>query len=67
MYHPIVQIHAGSKVNVVFLKGFFLIEGTSNGVNRTASSSNQDFAGEGVKQAAQDIQPGDPVTVESRK
>ncbi|MEI8055424.1 MAG: TrbI/VirB10 family protein [bacterium] len=27
MYHPIVQIHAGSQVNIVFLKGFSLTEG----------------------------------------
>ncbi len=29
MYHPIVQVHAGSQVNIVFLKGFSLIEGIS--------------------------------------
>lgn len=27
MYHPIVQVHAGSQVNIVFLKGFSLTEG----------------------------------------
>jgi hypothetical protein len=27
MYHPIVQVHAGSEVNIVFLKGFSLNEG----------------------------------------
>lgn len=27
MYHPIVQIHAGAEVNIVFLKGFSLTEG----------------------------------------
>lgn len=27
MYHPIVQVHAGSQVNIVFLKGFSLNEG----------------------------------------
>ena len=27
MYHPIVQVHAGSEVNIVFLKGFSLTEG----------------------------------------
>ena len=27
MYHPVVQLHAGSKVNIVFLKGFSLVEG----------------------------------------
>ena len=27
LYHPIIQIHAGSEVNIVFLKGFALDEG----------------------------------------
>jgi conjugal transfer pilus assembly protein TraB len=51
MYHPIVQVHAGSEVNVVFLKGFSLTEGlefedsefssfsSEKGMNRDVSRS----------------------------
>jgi conjugal transfer pilus assembly protein TraB len=74
MYHPIVQIHPGSKVNVVFLKGFFLTEGNeANGVvdsvlnkKNEKSSSNEDFIGEGVKQSIQDASLGDSVETEQR-
>jgi len=64
MYHPIVQIQAGSKVNVVFLKGFFLTEGnTANGVvNSTLNNNNSNskgFVGEGVGQSVQEAHLGD--------
>ncbi len=36
LYHPIIQIHAGSQVNIVFLKGFSLDEGIINEQNTLA-------------------------------
>jgi len=33
MYHPIIQVHAGSQVNIVFLKGFSLTEGEPQAVS----------------------------------
>ena len=54
MYHPIVQIHAGSEVNIVFLKGFSLTEGldVADSVSRirstkkveTVNKNNDSFA-----------------------
>lgn len=65
MYHPIVQIHAGSKVNVVFLKGFSLA--VDRGIkeyiaNKTQNeTSSNDLLGQGVKQSIQDYHLGESV------
>ena len=48
MYHPIVQIHAGSQVNIVFLKGFSLTEG--QGVIDSASLEKAKNIQDGIPQ-----------------
>ena len=68
MYHPIVQIHAGSKVNVVFLKGFSIPLAEGNGAkeyitnktqgdsnnNNNNNGNNNDLIDEGVSQSVQE-------------
>jgi conjugal transfer pilus assembly protein TraB len=67
MYHPIVQIHAGSQVNIVFLKGFSLTEG--QGVIDSASlekaKSIQDGIPQNLMQTIKDSQVGQAVNVNS--
>ena len=41
MYHPIVQVHAGSQVNIVFLKGFALAEGQLPAESKTTETKTQ--------------------------
>ena len=67
MYHPIVQIHAGSQVNIVFLKGFSLTEGQGI-VDLTSSSEKaknnaQDSAPQNLMQTIQNSQVGQTVNV----
>ena len=38
MYHPIVQVHAGSQVNIVFLKGFSLTEGQPTSIEKSTNT-----------------------------
>lgn len=71
MYHPIVQIHAGSQVNIVFLKGFSLTEGievvgpTSSSATlekvNNSSISAQDGIPPNLMQTIKDSQVGQPV------
>ena len=71
MYHPIVQIHAGSQVNIVFLKGFSLTEGigvvspTSSSTTlekaNNSSISAQDGIPPNLMQTIKDSQVGQPV------
>lgn len=69
MYHPIVQVHAGSQVNIVFLKGFSLIEGipgserfisekdTKTEITNSKEVDNQDYT-----QAIKNAHLGQSVT-----
>ncbi|CAL7962417.1 conjugal transfer pilus assembly protein TraB [Gammaproteobacteria bacterium] len=71
MYHPIVQIHAGSQVNVVFLKGFSLFSPIENqgitsspAVDKTKTDySHQDAITQNLArpESAKDLQMGQTV------
>ncbi|MBU0744904.1 MAG: TraB/VirB10 family protein, partial [Gammaproteobacteria bacterium] len=65
MYHPIIQVHAGSEVNIVFLKGFSLIEGQMNieadrGKN---SDNNKDEIPQQLMQTIKNSQLGQEVNM----
>lgn len=69
MYHPIVQVHAGSQVNIVFLKGFYLTEGISEQVStekdtktETTSSNFQNGENPNLNQAIKNAQLGQAVS-----
>jgi conjugal transfer pilus assembly protein TraB len=72
MYHPIVQVHAGSEVNIVFLKGFSLTEGlettaitgatTSTSVEKTDSTA-QTAASQNLMQNIKDSKIGQEVNI----
>ncbi len=47
MYHPVVQLHAGSKVNIVFLKGFSLLEGLVVNAASKEKENGPDMVGAG--------------------
>ena len=75
MYHPIVQIHAGSQVNIVFLKGFSLTEGigavspTSSSTTLEKSNNSSISAQDGIPpnlmQTIKDSQVGQSVNINS--
>jgi conjugal transfer pilus assembly protein TraB len=52
MYHPIVQVHAGSEVSMVFLKGFSLTEGLEDALveDITPDMEKKDSDNQGVVQ-----------------
>lgn len=60
MYHPIVQIHAGSQVNIVFLKGFSLSEGEQP-VEKTKSTSSSQEVTQNLMQNIKDAHVGQAV------
>lgn len=69
MYHPIVQVHAGSEVNVVFLKGFSLTAGqeaaeTGSYIEK-AKSATQEVVPQGLMQTIKDAQLGQGVDINS--
>lgn len=61
MYHPIVQIHAGSQVNIVFLKGFSLSEGESTLAEKTKSTSSPQEVTQNLMQNIKDAHVGQAV------
>lgn len=71
MYHPIVQVHAGSEVNVVFLKGFSLFPLTEGQVNiepsyaekEKNSNNTQDGVSQSLMSSIKDSQLGQGVNV----
>jgi conjugal transfer pilus assembly protein TraB len=66
MYHPIVQIHAGSQVNIVFLKGFSLTEGQGFVDSSLEKVKNiQDGIPQNLMQTIKDSQVGQAVNVSS--
>ncbi|EKD45287.1 MAG: hypothetical protein ACD_69C00354G0001 [uncultured bacterium] len=72
MYHPIVQVHAGSEVNMVFLKGFSLTEGLedleattpyTDKVANNNTATTQDGVPQNLMQTIKDSQLGQAVDV----
>ena len=62
MYHPIVQVHAGSEVTAVFLKGFSLSDGTIE--DKSISKPNsQEVIPESVTQTLKTAEAGNEVKV----
>jgi len=62
MYHPIVQVHAGSEVTAVFLKGFSLGDGTIE--DKSISKPNsQEVIPESVTQTLKTAEAGNEVKV----
>lgn len=62
MYHPIVQIHAGSEVTVVFLKGFSLNEGIIED-KAPIKPNSQESLPENLTQSLKTAEVGDEVKV----
>lgn len=66
MYHPIVQVHAGSEVNIVFLKGFSLTEGLEAATPATSvenTDSTQTTVPQNLMQNIKDSKLGQEVNV----
>jgi conjugal transfer pilus assembly protein TraB len=69
MYHPIVQVHAGSEVNIVFLKGFSLTEGFEVAAATESTSVEkkdgitQDAVPKNLMQTIRDSKMGQEVNV----
>ena len=67
MYHPIIQVHAGSEVNIVFLKGFSLAEGQgvaeAGSYAEKAKNITQEVVPAGLMQTIKDAQLGQSVDV----
>lgn len=68
MYHPVIQVHAGSEVNIVFLKGFSLSLATeettepTTSVEKTKDATNtQNGVPENLMQTIKDSQLGQGV------
>jgi len=67
MYHPIVQVHAGSQVNIVFLKGFSLTEGLPDQVasekeKKTEVTSTQEIGNPDFTQSIKNSHLGQSIT-----
>ena len=67
MYHPIVQVHAGSQVNIVFLKGFSLTEGLSDQAasekeKKTEITSTQEIGSPDFTQSIKNSHLGQSIT-----
>jgi conjugal transfer pilus assembly protein TraB len=62
MYHPIVQVHAGSEVTVVFLKGFSLGEGITE-EKASVKPNSQEPLPENLTQTLKNAEVGDEVSV----
>jgi conjugal transfer pilus assembly protein TraB len=62
MYHPIVQVHAGSEVTVVFLKGFSLNEGIVED-KATIKPNSQESLPENLTQTLKTAAVGDEVNI----
>lgn len=62
MYHPIVQVHAGSEVTAVFLKGFSLGEGIIE-EKSIGKPNSQEVLPESVTQTLKTAEVGDEVRV----
>ena len=68
MYHPIVQVHAGSQVNIVFLKGFSLTEGQLPAETKEADKAkniitSQNDIQQNLTQNTKDLSLGQSVDV----
>ena len=66
MYHPIVQVRAGSQVNIVFLKGFFLTEGlpeqtTSEKDTKTETTYSREFGKSDFTETMKNTHLGQPI------
>lgn len=63
MYHPIVQVHAGSKVNIVFLKGFSLSQGTDTSEKPESNITTQTTQSDELMQNIKNSQLGQEIGV----
>ena len=64
MYHPIVQVHAGSQINIVFLKGFSLTEGQPQiSTENKSTNAKEDVAPQNLNNF-KDTHIGQPVDVD---